>query len=145
MGGGPSVDNTECLRGGLQLLRQLFLGQRTGLPEGGAAEKLVQRVGVRANLPHGESGRQLGKEGLQGRLGGGAQDRCDAIILHQLTNGGDAGVKVADREGLRLVEDDNTVGDVVQLAAAGGKVTVERFKKLHCGGDDDRRIPVFSG
>ena len=47
-------------------------------------------------------------------------------MLDELGDGTDAGGKVVAREGLRLVEDDDAVGDVVELAAAAAAVGVER-------------------
>ena len=44
-------------------------------------------------------------------------------MLDELGDGTDAGGKVVAREGLRLVEDDDAVGDVVELAAAAAVVT----------------------
>ena len=66
-------------------------------------------------------------------------------MLHQLGNGADAGLEGVQRQSLCLVKNDHAVSDVVQLAAAAAAVGIERLKKLHGGGDDDRRIPVFAG
>ena len=49
------------------------------------------------------------------------------------------------RQGLRLVEDDDAAGDVVQLAAARGARGEQAFEELHVGGDDDGRGPVLHG
>ena len=66
-------------------------------------------------------------------------------MLHQLGDGGNAGSQEPIREGLSFVEDHNTVGNVVQLAAAAAAVCIKRFKELDGCGNDYRGIPVFAG
>ena len=55
------------------------------------------------------------------------------------------GDQVFPRQHLRLVEDDDTARDIVELAAAGGFVCEEGFKKLDVGGDDNGFVPIFGG
>ena len=66
-------------------------------------------------------------------------------MLDELGNGTDAGGKVVAREGLRLVEDDDAVGDVVEFAAAAAAVGVERLEELHRRRHHNGGVPVFTG
>lgn len=49
------------------------------------------------------------------------------------------------RERLRLVEDDDAVGDAVKLPAPRRPIGEETLKELHGGRDDDRGVPVLHG
>ena len=140
---GAAVDHAQSLRLGVQPSGELFFGQDAGLAQGGAAEKVIKRLGVRAELLHRKAGRQLGKQRLQRRLRGGAEHCGDAVRLHQLADGLHTGQQKADGQGLGFVKDHDAVGDIVQFAAAGGPVAVEGLEKLHGRGDDHRRIPIF--
>ena len=83
------------------------------------------------------------KQRPEGRLGRGAEDGRRPIVPHQLADRMNTREEVARRQRLRLVEDDDALREVMELAAAGGAVPVERFKKLDGGRDDDRRVPVL--
>ena len=73
------------------------------------------------------------------------RDSGTAVILDELGDRKDAGAQVFPRQHLRLVEDDDTARDIVELAAAGGFVCEEGFKKLDVGGDDNGFVPIFGG
>lgn len=49
------------------------------------------------------------------------------------------------RQHLGLVENDDAVCQIVELAAAGGAVCIERFKQLHRRRHHDRYVPIFGG
>ena len=140
---GAAIDHTQGLRLGIQPAGKRFFGQGAGLAQGGAVEKVVEGLGVRAELLHREAGRQLREQRLQGRLRGGAEHSGDAVGLHQLPDGFHTGQQRVDGQGLRFIENHNAVGNVVQLAAAGRPVAVEGLKKLHRCGDDHGRIPIL--
>ena len=140
-----AVHHAQHLRQGGQLRRKFFLRQRANVPDGRAAEGLIERFRVRADLLHPQFRGKFLEKGFQRRLGGSAQHSGGVVMLHQLGNGADAGLEVVQRQSLCLVKNDHAVSDVVQLAAAAAAVGIERLKKLHGGGDDDRRIPVFAG
>ncbi len=82
--------------------------------------------------------------GLKHRLCGGAEQPTHTKqfgeLLHDLCNWG---VKVA-RQLLRLIQNDDAVSEVVQFSTTAWPCGMERFEQLHIGGDDDRRIPVFT-
>src|ERR1700728_3814935 len=79
------------------------------------------------------------ERGLRGR----AQDDCAAIVARKFVKRLCAGREQGTRQGLRLIEDDDAVGDVVQLAAARGAGGEQAFEQLHVGGDDDGRGPIL--
>ena len=113
--------------------------------QGGAPEHLVEAGRVGRDLLRVELRRKAPEQRLKGRLGGRAEDGRGVVMLDELGDGTDAGGKVVTREGLRLVEDDDAVGDVVELAAAAAAVGVERLEELHRRRHHDGGVPVFAG
>ena len=51
LGGGPAIDNAQCLVNGRKLPGQIFLGDFARLPQGGPAEKGIQPGGVLHDFP----------------------------------------------------------------------------------------------
>ena len=64
---------------------------------------------------------------------------------HQVGDGSHTGQEMAGGQHLGLIKDYHTVRHIVQLAALGGTVGIEGFKKLDGGCDNHRGIPVFRG
>ncbi len=83
------------------------------------------------------------EEALERRLCRRGKHHRAAIVLNQLRQSLDAWGKKLRRYHLRLVEHDDAVDDVVQLAAARGAVGEERLEQLHVRRDDDGRVPVL--
>ena len=143
----PVVDDAQDLLFRVQPLGQGLVGERAQPLIPHPAEEPVHRLRLGAQLNGG--GRQTGtyflKQWAQGWLGGGAQHGGAAVLLHQPPNGGDAGGQTVHRQHLGLVENDDAVHQVVELPAPGGAVGVEGLEKLHCGGQNDRGVPVLGG
>ena len=81
---------------------------------------------------------------VQRGLGSGTEHGGDTIALHQLGNGKHTGTKTGDRQHLRLVKNNDALGQIVQLTALGRTVGKERLKELYRRGHHHRHIPVFS-
>ena len=137
------VDNAEHLRHTGQRGAQSLLFQFAQIPQCGPAKRQRLLFGRGTKFPDGQIGGKLREQILQGGLCRGTQYRRGAVMLYQLGNRRHAGAQIGQRQILGLVKDDDTVGKVVQLAAAGGPVGKQRFKKLDRGGDNNRHIPVF--
>ncbi len=110
----------------------------------------VERVGVVDDFTHVAETAQVlaGVEvlaGAQGGLGGGGQHHGHAVMLRQQVEHVEDGLQEFRRQQLSLVEDDHRVDQVVQFAAARSACGKQRFEELHIGGDDDGRVPVFTG
>ena len=101
---------------------ELLLRQGAEVLQGGAPEHFVEAGRVGRDLLRVEFRRKAPEQRLKGRLGGRAEDGRGVVMLDELGDGADAGGKVVAREGLRLVEDDNAVCNVMQFAAARGPV-----------------------
>lgn len=82
---------------------------------------------------------------LQSGLRGGAQHGGTAVILDELGDRTDAGDQVFPRQHRASSKMMTTARDIVELAAAGGFVCEEGFKKLDVGGDDNGFVPIFGG
>ena len=124
---------------------ELLLRQGAEVLQCGAPEHFVEAGRVGRDLLRVELRRKAPEQRLKGRLGGRAEDGRGVVMLDELGDGTDAGGKVVAREGLRLVEDDDAVGDVVELAAAAAAVSVERLEELHRRRHHDGGVPVFAG
>ena len=124
---------------------ELLLRQGAEVLQCGAPEHFVEAGRVGRDLLRVELRRKALEQRLKGRLGGRAEDSRGVVMLDELGDGTDAGGKVVAREGLRLVEDDDAVGDVVELAAAAAAVGVERLEELHRRRHHDGGVPVFAG
>ena len=124
---------------------KLRLRQGAEVLQCGAPEHFVEAGRVGRDLLRVELGRKTLEQRLKGRLGGRAEDGCGVVMLDELGDGADAGGKVVAREGLGFVEDDDAVGDVVELAAAAAAVGVERLEELHRRRHHDGGVPVFAG
>ena len=124
---------------------ELLLRQGAEVLQCGAPEHFVEAGRVGRDLLRVELRRKAPEKRLKGRLGGRAEDGRGVVMLDELGDGTDAGGKVVAREGLRLVEDDDAVGDVVELAAAAAAVGVERLEELHRRRHHDGGVPVFAG
>ena len=124
---------------------ELLLRQGAEVLQCGAPEHFVEAGRVGRDLLRVELRRKAPEERLKGGLGGRAEDGRGVVMLDELGDGTDAGGKVVAREGLRLVEDDDAVGDVVELAAAAAAVSVERLEELHRRRHHDGGVPVFAG
>ena len=124
---------------------ELLLRQGAEVLQCGAPEHFVEAGRVGRDLLRVEFRRKAPEQRLKGRLGGRAEDGRGVVMLDELGDGADAGGKIVAREGLRLVEDDDAVGDVVELAAAAAAVGVERLEELHRRRHHDGGVPVFTG
>ena len=124
---------------------ELLLRQGAEVLQCGAPEHFVEAGRVGRDLLRVELRRKAPEQRLKGRLGGRAEDGRGVVMLDELGDDADAGGKVVAREGLRLVEDDDAVGDVVELAAAAAAVGVERLEELHPRRHHDGGVPVFAG
>ena len=111
----------------------------------GAAQRMEQFLRPGAELAGRQAGRQLLQKGAQSGLCGCAEYGAGAVVRRQLPNGRDTGAQIGHGQGLCLIENDHAFGNVVQLPAAGAAVRVQRLKKLHSRGDDDRGVPVLGG
>src|SRR5271166_849542 len=65
------------------------------------------------------------------------------VIGGQRTQRAQAWREQANWQRLRLIEDDNAFGQPVKLAALAWLIRKKRIVELHCGGYDNRSIPVF--
>ena len=72
-----------------------------------------------AELHHGLVRQKFPEQGAKSRLGGGAQHSGNAVMLHQLGDSIYAGTQVGQGEHLGLVKDNDTVRQIVELAALG--------------------------
>ena len=95
-----------------------------------------------------EAGEAYTAEGVearrgQRRLGGGGEHQADPVTVDQLAQCVQHRTELGGRQQLGFVEDDDALGNVMQLAAARGACGVERLEELDVGGDDDRRLPVL--
>ena len=124
---------------------ELLLRQGAEVLQCGAPEHFVEAGRVGRDLLRVEFRRKAPEQRLKGRLGGRAEDGRGVVMLDELGDDADAGGKVVARESLRLVEDDDAVGDVVELAAAAAAVGVERLEELHRRRHHDGGVPVFAG
>ena len=124
---------------------KLRLRQGAEVLQCGAPEHFVEAGRVGRDLLRVELRRKALEQRLKGRLGGRAEDGRGVVMLDELGNGADAGGKVVAWESLRLVEDDDAVGDVVEFAAAAAAVGVERLEELHRRRHHDGGVPVFAG
>ena len=64
-------------------------------------------------------------------------------VADELGDGGDAGAQVRDGQHLRFIEDDDALGQVVELPAFGGTVAVDGLEELHRCGHHHRHIPIL--
>ena len=124
---------------------ELRLRQGAEVLQCGTPEHFVEAGRVGRDLLRVELRRKVLEQRLKGRLGGRAEDGRGVVMLDELGDGTDAGGQIVHREGLRLVEDDDAVGDVVELAAAAAAVGVERLEELHRRRHHDGGVPVFAG
>ena len=81
------------------------------------------------------------KNGIQGRLCGGAKDCGGAIVLDQLGDRPDAGTQVGEGEHLGFVKDQDALGQIMELSAFGRLAGIKGSKELDCCGDHHRNIP----
>nr|WP_205666067.1 hypothetical protein [Aquabacter cavernae] len=79
----------------------------------------------------------------QGGLGCRAQHDACGIVPRQLLQRRHAGPQQMDGQSLHFVQDDDAVGDVVQLAAARGAVRVQALEELHRRGHHDGNVPIL--
>lgn len=107
LGTGTGVDHAQHLGLRLKAAGQRVPGELACVLEGHSLKDLPT-AGVRwAQLHWGQLGGKLLKQGLQGRLGGGAQDGGYVVMGHQLGHGPDAGTEIGHREHLRFVKDND--------------------------------------
>jgi hypothetical protein len=129
---------------------QVGVGDAPNAPHLHTPERGVQALGVVHDLAH---ARQSPLEALflpfprsaKGGLGCGAQHHAGPVALRQLAQAFQAGPQVGQGQHLGLVQDDDALGQIVQLAAAPGTSREETLEKLDGGGDDDRGVPIFRG
>ena len=109
-----------------------------------APEEFIQSLCIRADFPHFQAFSNLGKIRFQTRLRCRTQYSCAAIIGHQFAYTADTRPQIRLREHLRFIKDEDTIGNIMYLAAPAGLGRKEGFKKLHIRRHNDGRIPVFS-
>ena len=63
----------------------------------------------------------------------------------ELGDGRDAGAQVRDGQHLCFIEDDDALGQVVELPALGGPIAVDGLEELHRCGHHHRHIPILRG
>ena len=92
-----------------QLLLQLHIGD--------PSERREQIRGVPADFRRPHSRTVLLKKRFQRRLRGRTEHAGSAVISHQLRDGRDTRLQKTERYGLRLIENDDTVRDIMQFPA----------------------------
>jgi len=73
---------------------------------------------------------------VEGRLGGRAKDDGAVEVVDNAAQGAKDGMEERGGKGLDFVENDNTAGNAVQLAAGAGAVGEEGFEELNVGCDN---------
>ena len=111
--------------------------------EGDTAEDRFIAGTLGAQLGGGVAGQKRRKQRVQRWLGGGAEDCGGVEVADELGDGGDAGAQVRDGQHLRFIEDDDALGQVVELPAFGGTVAVDGLEELHRCGHHHRHIPIL--
>ena len=145
LGALPGVDHAKRLPVSVQPLCQRVPGQAScPLKPHPAKDVLIADLGG-AQFHRRPAGQKRPEDGVQRRLGGGAQDGGNTIMLHQLRNGVDAGTQIGEGQHLSLVEYHRAARDVVELAALGRTAGVQGLEKLHRCGHHHRPVPVFRG
>ena len=87
--------------------------------QGSPAQGGIKRGCIGADLlQRRAAGQEFLEKRIQRGLGGSAENGSGPVMVHQLCNGSYAGAQIGKGQGLRLVENNDAVGDVVQLAAA---------------------------
>ena len=135
----PQVDNGA----GVTLLQHLTGNVCQGCsciqpPGHPGAAQLIEQAGVAGQDLRGLPVRN----GLEGGLGCGGKDHgaviAGAKLLHCVQGGG----KQLVGQGLRLVKENDAVGDAVEFPAVAWLTGEERLKEFDGGGDDHRHIPA---
>ena len=144
-----AVDDDQPLIGAGKRRDQRRIVHVAAMDDRDALQLLRQPRRVGRQLPAGEGKRRRMAGGevarVERRLRGGAEHDRAAVVARQFVQRLRARSEQRARQGLRLVEDDDAAGDVVQLAAARGARGEQALEELHVGGDDDRRGPVLHG
>ena len=72
------------------------------------------------------------------------EKRRAAVVLHKLGDRPQTRSEKSDPKHLRLIEDNDTVGYVVEFPAGRCSVREKRLEELHIRCDDDRLVPVLA-
>ena len=138
-----AVDDAKHLILLRELCAELVRCDASSIPERHTSETGKPLRGIRTELLCRKTRCVLRKQIVQDGLRCGAENGGSTKMRDHLRDRRRAWAQTGYGQHLRFVEDQNTVGDVVQLAAFGGTVRIERFKKLHSGRNNDRSVPVF--
>ena len=85
----------------------------------------------------------IGEKLSQRRLRRRTEHRRTRIVPHERLDCGERRTQVIHRNHLRLIEDHDALGKIVQFAAFRRAIGKKRFEKLHVRRHDDGRIPVL--
>ena len=119
--------------------------QRVLPAECNAAEPLIERCRLRAELLH-RPARRIRRQQIPERwLRRRTQHDRGAELRRERSHRRNARPQMRQRQHLRLVKNDDAVCQIVELAAAGRTVCVERLEQLHRRRHHDRHVPVFGG
>ena len=110
-----------------------------------AAELVVERVRIRNDFADGAGDFASFAQRAEVGQGCGAEYHGNAVIFHQFVQRLQAREEEVIGQGLRLVQHNHAVGQIVQFPAARGAGGKQAFKQLHIGGDDQGGVPVFGG
>ena len=78
-------------------------------------------------------------------MSGGAENGGAAEVFDEASETAKDGMEKAGRERLCFIQNDDGAGYSMELAAGGCAVGKKGFKKLDVSGDNNRRVPVFTG
>ena len=139
-----AVDDAQCLGMPAQSASEIGIKQLARCAEFDALECGEERGGIADDFAAVfEADGKILRVMMDGWLGGGAENGGGVVVCGEFAQDAEAGMEEIDGERLCLVENDDGVGNAMELAAAGSFRGVEGFVKLDGGGDDDRRVPVF--
>ena len=107
-----------------ELLRQRLVCQRSRLSELHPTKTVMQLRRLRAQLCHRAAWGVSTQQIVQRWLGGSAQHHSGVKLLCQRSHGRHARPQMRHRKHLRLIEDDNAVGQIMELPALRGPVGI---------------------
>ena len=131
----------------LQRLDQLVVAESAAVTQGHPLQASGQifRIGSQFPSLQVQSHLRLGSEMalIEGWLSGRAKQNGNPVIAGQFVHRRHAGLEQRQRQGLSLIQDDDAVGQMMQLAAARGAVGEQAFEQLHVGGENNGRRPIL--
>ena len=139
------VDDAQGLWLPPQTRRQIRIVQNTHPPDSRAPHRRVREQAgrIRGQLPDSlETVVEPVRLG-QCRLRGGHEHNARSPAAREVIEHRNTRAQVSQRDCLRLVQNHDAVGDVVQLAAFRRAVCEQALEELNRRCDDDRHVPVF--